>query len=260
MRDGSRHRQAPSHHPALSRSDTSWDRAADWYEGWMGKRGGIYHRRLALPITLDLLELSRGDRLLDLGAGNGVLAPHATRRGAEYLGIDLSTRLVRLARQHHGSTGRFLVGDARSLPAEVGTGKFDAAAFLLSIQDMDPLQRVIAEASRVLRPGGRLVLFMVHPCFRVPRQSGWGYDAKRNLAVRRVDRYLTPLAVPMGRTTSFHRPLEAYVSALAANGLNVDKLLEIPDDESSAARLGRAFNGDIPLFLALRAVRLDSGG
>ena len=72
-------------------------------------------------------------------------------------------------------------------------------SFLLSVQDMDPLEAVIGEAARALRPGGRLVLFMVHPCFRVPRQSGWGYDPARKLPVRRIDRYLTRWPCPWAR-------------------------------------------------------------
>lgn len=255
------HRRSPAGRRAgRARPGTSWERAAEWYDGWVGKRGSVYHRRVALPVTLGLLDLAPGERLLDLGAGQGVLAPHAAQRGAEYLGIEASSRLVGLARERHGDRGRFLLGDARALPAEVGAGAFDAAVFLLSIQDMDPLDQVIAQAAGALRTPGRLVLFMVHPCFRVPRQSGWGFDADRKLPVRRVDRYLTPLAVPMGRSTSFHRPLEAYVTALAANGLTVDRLVELPDDEAWARRQGRTYNAEIPLFLALRAVKRAGGG
>src|SRR5262245_34296944 len=91
-----------------------------------------------------------------------------------------------------------------------------------------------------LRSGGRLVILMTHPCFRVPRQSGWGWDEERKLRFRRVDRYLTPLAVPLkpyaggrGATRSYHRPLEAYVSGLANRGLLIDRLLETPTYQSA---------------------------
>src|SRR5262249_47824361 len=142
--------------------------------------------------------------------------------------------LLAFARRHHGAHGRFLQGDATRLTglAELRAGSFDGAVFLLSIQDMDPLDEVLASAAWALRPGGRAVMLITHPCFRVPRQSGWGWDAGRQLAYRRVDRYLTPLVVPMqayggqhhGATRSFHRPLEAYVNGLAAAGLLIDCL------------------------------------
>jgi SAM-dependent methyltransferase len=224
----------------------------------MGRSGGIYHRRIALPNTLALLGLAPGERLLDLGAGQGVLAPHVARLGAEYLGIEASPRLASMARRRHGVAAKVVVGDTRSLPAEVVPGDFDAAVFLFSIQDMEPLESVMAETARALRTGGRVVLFMVHPCFRVPRQSGWGYDARRKLQVRRIDRYLSPLAVPMGRTTSYHRPLSSYVEALAVNGFAVDRLVEYPDDEILARRQGRTVNIEIPLFMGMRAVKHQS--
>src|SRR5690606_21175062 len=106
-------------------------------------------------------------------------------------------------------------------------GTFHAAVFLLSIQDIEPLGEALEGVRATLAPGGRLVIVMTHPCFRVPRQSGWGVDEGRGLTYRRVDRYLTELAVPMkrygrggreGATRSYHRPLQTYVEALARVG------------------------------------------
>ena len=201
---------------------------------------------------------------MDVGAGSGVLAPHVTRAGGRYVGIEVSSSLVRLARRYHGKETRaqFVHGDARHLPKHFEQGSFDAAVFLLSIQDMTPLDTVLSGASWALRPGGRVIIFMVHPCFRVPRQSGWGYDRARKLRYRRIDRYLSPLSVPMkshqkgqGTTKSFHRPLEAYVSALTGAGLRLKSLRELPDQPMTAKK-GETDNPDIPLFLALRACKV----
>ena len=84
---GSKNGGAPGKH-ARRNSDTSWERAADWYDGWVGAHGSVYHRRVALPATLELLALTSGERLLDIGAGQGVLAPDAARRGAAYVGVE----------------------------------------------------------------------------------------------------------------------------------------------------------------------------
>ncbi len=48
---------------------------------------------------------------------------------------------------------------------------------MLSIQDMDPLSDVLESAAWAPNLDGRVVILMTHPCFRVPRQSGWGWDA-----------------------------------------------------------------------------------
>ena len=98
----------------------SWDSVASWYDGWVGERGSRYHQASAIPAVLDLLRPERGEEILDLGAGQGVLAPYVAARGARYTGIDSSPRLVEIARRRHGRSGRFLVGDTRALSAVPG--------------------------------------------------------------------------------------------------------------------------------------------
>ena len=219
---------------------------------------------------MDVLELERGERLLDVGCGQGVLAEPVTQAGAEYTGVDGSPRLIASAQRRHGRLGRFVVGDARRLHTipEVAERPHDAAVFLLSIQDMDPLDEILGAVSQVLAGRSRVVLFMTHPAFRQARHAGWGFDEARKLTYRRVDSYLSPMAVPMKSlaggppTRSFHRPISAYVNSLAGAGFVTDAMLELPDlppeqrpgrpkGGIDAARAGQ----EIPLFLAMRAVR-----
>lgn len=244
-----------------------WDPIADWYDGWVGPDGSEHHQRLAIPAVLDLLDLQPGEHVLDIGCGQGVLAPYIARQDACYTGVEISPRLLSKAKQRHGHHGRFLQGDARHLdriPA-LKPRSFDAAVFLLSIQDIDPLDQAIASAASMLRDEGRLVMLLTHPCFRVPRQSGWGYDSDRQLKFRRVDRYLKPLTVPMkayskqqgsGVSISFHRPLSHYINALGACGLFVDALDELTTYKAGTTRADQTANDEIPLFIGLRAWKL----
>lgn len=77
---------------------SSWEPVASWYDGWVGDRGSRYHQAAAIPAVLDLLDPQRGEEILDVGAGQGVLAPYITERGARYTGVELSPRLVEIAR------------------------------------------------------------------------------------------------------------------------------------------------------------------
>jgi len=250
--------------------ETSWERVATWYDGWVGDHGSAYHRQLAIPATLDLLRPQPGEEILDVGGGQGVLAPYLVDAGARVTVVDASAKLIAAAKRRHGRLrgARFLVGDARRLSAVAGLepASHDAATLLLCIQDMDPLEDVMRGLDWALRPTARIVLLMTHPAFRQPRHSGWGYDEGRKLTYRRIDAYLEPMAVPMKSlgggqpTRSFHRPISAYVNALAEAGFVTDAMLELPDlpperRPGKAARGDARANAEIPIFLGLRAVR-----
>jgi ubiquinone/menaquinone biosynthesis C-methylase UbiE len=258
----------------MSPRETSWERVAGWYDGWVGEHGSAYHRQLAIPAMLDLLQPSRGESILDVGGGQGVLAPALVEAGARSTVVDASPQLIAAAKRRHGRLpgARFIVGDARRLASLSGleAHSFDAATFLLSIQDMDPLDDVVRGVDWALKPMSRVVLLMTHPAFRQPRHSGWGVDEGRKLTYRRIDGYLTELAVPMKSlgggppTRSFHRPISTYVNALADVGFATDAMLELPDLPPDR-RPGRGPRGDaranaeIPIFLGLRATRGTAG-
>ena len=252
-------------------SETGWERVATWYDGWVGDQGSAYHRQLAIPAVLDLLQPAPNEVILDVGGGQGVLAPYLAEAGAHVTVVDASAKLIAAARRRHPRlrNARFLVGDARRMQAMAGLEQaaFDAAVFMLSIQDMDPLADVVAGVDWALQREARIVLLMTHPAFRQPRHSGWGFDEGRKLTYRRVDAYLGEMAVPMKSlggglpTRSFHRPISAYVNALSDAGFAVDAMLEIPDlppdrRPGTATRGDTRANAEIPIFLGLRAVRL----
>src|SRR5438270_4101937 len=133
-----RERRPPRPHDRRPAAPTGWDALARWYDGWVGEGGSEHHREVAIPVVMRLLSLQPGERVLDIGAGQGVLAPFVTRAGARLTGIDASPRLLDLARKRHGKAAEFLVGDARHLQSVRGLteGSFDAVVFLLSLQDM----------------------------------------------------------------------------------------------------------------------------
>ena len=116
---------------------------------------------------------------------------------------------------------------------------------------------------------GRLVVAMMHPCFRGPRETSWGWDQAKRVQYRRVDRYLLPRKTPIvahpGKapdlyTWSFHKPIEGYVKALRNAGLLIDALEEWASHKVSEpgprAAAENAARKEIPMFLALRAIKV----
>jgi SAM-dependent methyltransferase len=205
--------------------------------------------------------------VLDLACGQGAVSRALCQAGAAVTGVDLSPRLIQMARQRSPKAIRYLVGDARRLDS-LPDKSFDAAVCVLAAQNIEPIAPVFAQCARLLKPGGRLVTVLTHPAFRIPRQSGWGRDEDRKLLFRRVDRYLTPLKIPIDMrpfklpdqqvTWTYHRPIQTYVNGLAEAGLWTNTLEEWPSPRASqpgpTARAENRARGEFPLFLALRAV------
>ena len=115
-----------------------------------------------LPDVVDFCGY-RGRRLLEIGCGLGTDLVRFSRGGARVIGIDLAERSVDLARRnaalHEVATQGLCVGDGESLP--FADGRFDAVYAHGVMQYAAHPARLIAEAHRVLKPGGEAV-FMVY--------------------------------------------------------------------------------------------------
>ncbi|MEU7945203.1 methyltransferase domain-containing protein [Micromonospora taraxaci] len=94
-----------------------------------------------------------GAVLVDLGCGAGLLAPHLTGKGYHHIGVDL-TRSALVQAAEHGV--RVVQGDATAVPLPSGCADVVSAGELL--EHVPAWPRAVAEACRLLRPGGLLVL------------------------------------------------------------------------------------------------------
>jgi 2-polyprenyl-6-hydroxyphenyl methylase/3-demethylubiquinone-9 3-methyltransferase len=94
-----------------------------------------------------------GAVLVDLGCGGGLLAPHVAALGYRHVGVDLVASAVATAVEH-GVRG--VVGDVTRLPLADGCADVVSAGEIL--EHVTDLPSTVAEACRVLRPGGTVVL------------------------------------------------------------------------------------------------------
>jgi ubiquinone/menaquinone biosynthesis C-methylase UbiE len=249
---------------------TEWSGdVADWYDRLVGDEGSEYHQKVVHPGVLRLLAVQPAEPVVDIACGQGALARLLHARGAEATGVDAAADLIRAARQRGPEPIRYHVGDAREL-GFLPENAFAAAACVLAIQNIHPIQPVFEGVRRILRPGGRFVLAMMHPCFRGPKETRWGWDEGEGVQFRRVDRYLLPRKSPIvthpGKTPdvytwTFHRPIGAYVKALRNAGLLLDAVEEWPSHKTSEpgprASAENTARKEIPMFLALRALNVS---
>jgi ubiquinone/menaquinone biosynthesis C-methylase UbiE len=107
----------------------------------------------AIGPLLDAAEVGPGVRLLDVATGPGYVAGAAAARGALVVGVDFSAPMLAEARRHHPAID-FRVGDAAALPFP--DASFDRVVMSFGLLHLDRPDEALAEAHRVLHPGGRL--------------------------------------------------------------------------------------------------------
>jgi ubiquinone/menaquinone biosynthesis C-methylase UbiE len=125
-----------------------WERLAHGYD--------VYFMSLAAQMIepmLDAAAVAAGSRVLDLCCGPGYVAGRALARGALPVGLDYSRRMLAIAQRNYPQIP-FREGDAENL--DFPDRAFDAVLMNLGLHHIARPERALAEASRVLRPGGRL--------------------------------------------------------------------------------------------------------
>jgi SAM-dependent methyltransferase len=137
-----------------------YDEFADWYDTYVTSGAGQPFARSADRLLERLLGPGDDRLCLDLGCGGGAHVPALAGLGWRVTGVDISPRQVDLARRK-GITAR--AASADNLP--LADQSVDAVATIMTTTDFDSLPSVFAEARRILRPAGRLVVIAAHPCF-----------------------------------------------------------------------------------------------
>ena len=75
--------------------DTSWNKVANWYDEHLGGED-TYHLKVVLPNLLRVMDVRKGDRILDLACGQGYFSRAFAGKGALVTGADISPELIKI--------------------------------------------------------------------------------------------------------------------------------------------------------------------
>jgi ubiquinone/menaquinone biosynthesis C-methylase UbiE len=218
-----------------------WDHNAAFWDERMGE-GNDFVEILCWPATVRLLQLQPGERALDIACGNGLTSRRLAAMGAEVVAFDFSEEMIAFARQRSAENApiTYHVLDATDEQAllSLGERRFDAALSNMALFDIADIAPLMSALSRLLKPGGRFVFSVTHPCFNGPHISQAAEMTEREGEITttysvNVFGYMTPTVThglamrgqPKAQLI-FHRPLQVLFAPAFEAGFVLDGLEE----------------------------------
>ncbi len=256
----------------LAESREIWEANAEAWDARIGGGGG-WQTILMAPTVEGMLGIQPGERVLDVACGNGIFTRRLAELGASVVAADFSPRLIELARQRtvaHTDRIAYHVADATDEAALLALAGPDQALFEAvvcnnALMDMPVIEPFFRAVARLLRPGGRCVFTVMHPCFNgqaVAMLAELPDYAQTPTYSIKVSQYLSA-AMTRGLAIAdqpreqyyWHRPLHVLLNRAFEAGLVMDRLEEPALPAGAPARgLFSWASYDMPplLFVRLR--------
>ena len=252
----------------------AWEKNGRWWSDYFGEGNG-FHLTLVAPPVEELLDIQSGDEILDIACGNGAFSRRLADLGARVTGFDFSSSFVACARERstaYAEQVRYHVIDAtnQSQLAALGVGKFDAAVSNMALMDMSEIEPLAEALPELLKPGGRFVFSIMHPCFnnnavRLSVEDEQVGAEFRSVPSVRVTKYLTSfdsqgIGIPGQpvHQTYFHRPLRELLRPFLEAGLVLTGLEETAFTDASTTRTPLSWDHfpEIPPVLVVRLMNV----
>lgn len=211
----------------------------------------VYRDYLNTPAFFDMLPEVAGLSGLDIGCGEGHNTRLLAQRGAKMTAIDIAEMFIAHAQQTEARQPLgidYRVASAVALP--FAEKSFDFATACMSLMDIPETEQALAEAQRVLKPGGFLQFSITHPCFDTPHRKNLRDDNGRTYAIEVGDYFrnlagevaewifsAVPLelkqALPKFKTPRFTRTISQWLNLLRDTGFVLERMAEPrPSDET----------------------------
>lgn len=221
-----------------------WEQNAAFWDERSGDEGLILQRTLIAPVTERLLDLKPDERVLDIACGNGAFARRMAQLGARVVACDVAPTFIERAKARtiqNADRIVYQVIDATDENALLALGEksFDAAVCTMALMDMPEIEPLLSAVRQLLKPNGRFVFSVTHPCFnssrglqRVAEEEDRDGHIVDVYAIK-ISAYATPetyrgLGI-IGQPAPqyyFHRPLNVLFGACFNAGFVLDALEE----------------------------------
>ena len=221
-----------------------WDESATAYGRFIAQReqADLERDPIVAPMLAFLGDL-QGREVLDACCGEGFFSRVLAARGARVTGIDLSPRLVEMARAKdpHGSIDYRVADLSRPLPELAG--RFALIGSHLALNDVRDYQGFAATLASLAAPGARLVLALNNPYSSVVRGHVTDYFASGALSIYGG---MWEMGI---KAHYYHRTLEDYLDAFLTARFRLAKLVDVPDRASLSPLLPEGSR--FPRFMVL---------
>jgi SAM-dependent methyltransferase len=232
-------------------SGARYDAVAEFYEaGWTD----VYDDSASVAL-FDLLGPVAGLSVLDIACGHGRITRELARRGAQVVGVDLSAELLEKGKAIERANPLGVHYRHADVSSDLATRSqtFDAVSCSFGLSDIDDLDGCIHTVAAALRPVGRFVCSLLHPCFPGSGETSGSWPTSGSY-------YDEGRWVPAGRDSTLrrqvganHRTLSTYMNAFRRFGLSIDALIEpLPPLAWSEKSLAAA---NFPVFLVVRCMK-----
>jgi 2-polyprenyl-3-methyl-5-hydroxy-6-metoxy-1,4-benzoquinol methylase len=148
----------------------AWNRNEEFWNERMGE-GNDFFNVLLWPAVEKLLKPQPGERLLDVACGNGLTSRRLATAKARVIAFDVSTAMIAIAAGHplpFNIDYRVVNATDREALLGLGAGAFDGALCNMALMDMAEIEPMMTALAMLLKPGGRFVFSVLHPCFNNP--------------------------------------------------------------------------------------------
>lgn len=263
--------EMPDNYTLNETSRAIWNQNAAFWDDYMGDAGNDFHRELVAPAAERLLALSPDETVLEIACGAGLFARRMAELGAQVVATDFSGTFIERAKARATQVAdriEFRLADATNEAQLLALGerRFDAAVANMALMDMPEIEPLFAALSRLLKPGGRFVFTVSHPCFNTSGSSRVVEEEDREGEIittyaMKLTRYLRfAPAKGLGirgqpeKQYYFDRPIHMLFAAAFRAGFVLDGLEEPgfdhPSDNPRALNAGNF--REFPLVLAAR--------